>query len=85
MVLLLEYMVLTTMYRILLEAITVFMFINVCLVYKIIYKLALFSILLFKCKFYLKHEFGLFKGKDIGLLSDVQISKLSNLHIHEYK
>ena len=46
-VLQLEFMVLASIYIII--DITVFMVINVHLVYKIIYKRALFSILLFKC------------------------------------
>ena len=47
-VLQLEYMVLAAIY-IIIHDITVFVVINVSLVYKIIYKHALFSILLFKC------------------------------------
>ena len=52
MVLLLEYMVLVAIYIIPGYNRIHILVINVRLVYKIIYKLALFSILLFKCKLY---------------------------------
>ena len=60
MVLPLEYFVLAAIY-IIIPGFTVFVEINVQLVYKFIYKLALFSVLVFKCKFYSLPDFRLLK------------------------
>ena len=62
MVLLLDYMVLGSNLHNYSLAITILIVINARLVYKFIYKLALISILLSKCKFYSYHDFGMFNS-----------------------